>query len=242
MRSDYHNYQTYHKMAQTRRRKLGNNTYLVIDDAPSSYAIRLHKTNIITYHTDGRVVLDSGGWQTRTTSARLNEYSPYRVYSDRGVWYVKIGDKTVTWRDGITIGPRGGITGAGGSRLADATLALRRRVGVYAKQYTDALYDGKVGLPGAGDCWGCCMRSEDGKNPMGGPSHITDHMRERYFVPSLLACAVDRVPTSIYTKDCIGRLMRGGDDVGQMSAWVRQDITKLIRRWCLRELQLVHNK
>ena len=35
------------KLAQTRKRKLGNNTYLVIRDTDDGYGIRLHDTEVV---------------------------------------------------------------------------------------------------------------------------------------------------------------------------------------------------
>ena len=65
------------ELAQTRKRKLGNNTVLVTDHAPTSYAVRYHSTDIVTYRKDGSIVLSSGGWRTSTTKERINEYIPF---------------------------------------------------------------------------------------------------------------------------------------------------------------------
>ena len=68
-------------------RKLENNTYLSrLDD--KTIAVRLHATDVVTYHKDGRIVLDTGGWQTVTTKDRLNNYSPVRVFARDRRWYV----------------------------------------------------------------------------------------------------------------------------------------------------------
>ncbi len=74
---------------QSRRRKLGHNTYLERDDE-SAYHVRLHATRIVTFHRDGRVELNSGGWRTVTTKERMNRYLPsgWRLYQDAHVWYV----------------------------------------------------------------------------------------------------------------------------------------------------------
>ncbi len=70
------------------RRKLQNNTYLERRD-PSSIAIRLHTTDIITLHRDGSFRLDSGGWNTPTTRDRINRYIPrHRVWTERGVMFL----------------------------------------------------------------------------------------------------------------------------------------------------------
>lgn len=82
--------------------RLANNTHLTWQDetkpvassglvpSPSWFGVRLHKTNVVTFHSDGSIVLDSGGWKTVTTKDRMNRALPegWSVYSDRGVWYL----------------------------------------------------------------------------------------------------------------------------------------------------------
>lgn len=47
-----------------------------------------HGTCVVRAHPDGSVVLNTGGYYTATTKARINEYSPASVFQDKGVWYV----------------------------------------------------------------------------------------------------------------------------------------------------------
>ena len=42
-------------------------------------AIMYHNTDVVTYHPDGRIVFNRGGYLTKTTADRISEYSPYRV-------------------------------------------------------------------------------------------------------------------------------------------------------------------
>ena len=74
-------------------RPLENNTRLV--RRGTNIAVRLWATDVVTYHPDGSVTLDSGGWLTVTTKARINAYLPFsgkpfgiNVWSDRGRWFV----------------------------------------------------------------------------------------------------------------------------------------------------------
>lgn len=66
-------------------RKLANNTY-----AKRRYsgqiAIRLHATDILTFHEEGRIDVSTGGWDTITTRSRMNDYlpGPWRVGGHRG--------------------------------------------------------------------------------------------------------------------------------------------------------------
>lgn len=54
--------------------------------------LKYHATDIVEYHVDGRIVLNTGGWRTSTTKLRFNEsYAqlPIRnVYANKGVWWV----------------------------------------------------------------------------------------------------------------------------------------------------------
>lgn len=69
------------------RRKLQNNTYLERSESylrDKTISVRLHQTDIITFHPDGRIDICNGGYPTITTHDRLNTYlpRPYRVYGE----------------------------------------------------------------------------------------------------------------------------------------------------------------
>lgn len=49
------------------------------EDCPRCYTVRYHETNVVTIREDGLYRLDSGGWRTRTTMARIEEYAPVRI-------------------------------------------------------------------------------------------------------------------------------------------------------------------
>jgi hypothetical protein len=198
--------------------KLANNTHLkwatstdersrVYQAAePYWFAIKLHDTHVLTFHADGRIVLNDGGWKTVTTKARFNEYLPsgWGVYSDRGVWYLgkqSVGsyqyDDAKAYADGITIYPSMGIesvTGIGEDPKAQHK--LRKRIRAYSKAYIAAFYAGDVPAPSAGDCFGCSMLAADGSAPMGGMDHMLSHLDESYFVPSILHRAAKRFGVS----------------------------------------------
>jgi len=55
--------------------------------------VRYHSTNVVSYYKSGEIVLDTGGWWTVTTKARLNEYAPVRVSQRDGEWFVRIGSR-----------------------------------------------------------------------------------------------------------------------------------------------------
>jgi hypothetical protein len=123
------NHATAHEFLHTRgkpvdRKKLQNNTYA--ERRPNGdIAIRLHNTDVVTYHArnpwggdrDGRqaISLDTGGWLTVTTKERQNAYTPpgVTVASNKGTWEVRIGgwsnpSDIVRYTDGITLVPNAG--------------------------------------------------------------------------------------------------------------------------------------
>lgn len=187
-------------------RKVGNNTYLVRNSGVpgDSIHLKLHDTYIITWYADGRIVLNTGGWFTVTTKARINQFvSGYRITQDRGVWYIT---HTATWQsigvfaDGLTILSDGTISGM--LPLADAKQKnkLRRRVSLFAKNYILAFKNGNVPAPSDGDCFYCAMRTvSEGKTlgeTVSDKDHIMSHLDENYFVPALLHRAYEVLPRS----------------------------------------------
>ena len=59
-----------------RRRPLENNTRLVLN-YNGDIEVRLHSTAVVTYHPNGSVTLNTGGWDTMTTWSRIRSYSPF---------------------------------------------------------------------------------------------------------------------------------------------------------------------
>lgn len=96
-----------------RQKPLGNNTRLI--QFHDCFCVQLHNTYVVSYYPDGSVVLNSGGWRTKTTKARMNDHLPrwWFVYQERGVWYLRkdMGLQEYIFVDGIRIGPRGGCSG-----------------------------------------------------------------------------------------------------------------------------------
>ncbi len=89
-------------------RKVGNNTYSWSRNGHTF--IRLHRTDIVQIAPDGAITLDSNGWRTVTTKARMNEYLPagVGVRQERGEWFLTKRAATGEWvdvpfYDGITV-------------------------------------------------------------------------------------------------------------------------------------------
>lgn len=77
-------------------RPLANNTRLILK-ANGDVAVRLHNTDVVTYHPDGTATIYTGGWLTVTTKDRINAYAPVGAYSTGGLEHerldgVKVGD------------------------------------------------------------------------------------------------------------------------------------------------------
>lgn len=76
-------------MGQTR--KISKNNTKVFTDTDGSKCVKLHSTVIFRQLPDGTIVLDTGGWKTVTTKARMNQAFnefglPYGVSQKDGEW------------------------------------------------------------------------------------------------------------------------------------------------------------
>ena len=72
--------------------------------------VRYHATDVVAFDKD-TITLNSGGWATRTTMARMNQAAnqydlPFQVFQRKYRWYVTIGTETVDFRDGMTFARR----------------------------------------------------------------------------------------------------------------------------------------
>ena len=91
--------------------KIANNTYLVWAGPGTRIEAVLHQTPIVTFWSDDHIVLNSGGYHTVTTKARMNAFLPYPlgVYQHKHEWYVTLsphGDVTqsdVEFEDGMSL-------------------------------------------------------------------------------------------------------------------------------------------
>lgn len=165
-------------------RKISNNTILhKIDDA--TVAIKLHQTDIVTIHENGAYTLNSGGWRTVTTKARINEYTPARLYQSKNVWYIG----SVEYADGIKIDSEGKVVSGGNASSESKRKELLASIKKYIDGFARHIDDKGLSDPSSGDCWGCLMKTAEGKTVMG-QDHILQHFEENYYVPSLLVNAI----------------------------------------------------
>lgn len=201
------------------RKKIANNTVLRRED-DGQHIVRLHETDIMTYQPDGRICLNSGGWRTVTTKDRLNWFLPngWRIEQRAKVWYLQTIDsasKTIAeypFADGMTIDSDGTVTGAASKTKVKRAQQLNRMINRYSKTFIERLAAGKVPTPSNGDCWYCALRSQNNL-PLGEETRRTDHLdahlKERYYVPSLLRRAVEVGGASIAARDYLAAIWHG---------------------------------
>lgn len=178
------------------QKKVGNNTYLH-RTAEDTIALRLHATDVVLFHRDGSYTLNSGGWRTYTTKARINEFGPGNLYQTRGVWYLGAGGNRYVFEDGIKVSADGAPLDATPDVTAVDKLKreLDRKTAAYIRGFVESFKGKGLAQPGAGDCWGCYFQLSGDKpgpahvQPLG-LDHILQHMEEKYYVPSLVGNAI----------------------------------------------------
>jgi len=169
-------------------RKIAHNTYL--HRRGESIAVQLHNTDVVTFHPDGSLTLDTDGWNTITTRDRINGFTPtwLRMWTERGTAKVSGTGDTVRFFDGIVFGPRGGCRNPlGKARVVKVDAAKAKReadIKTYVNGWIETVVTGQMPLPSGGDCWSCCLG-------MKGTDHLALHLEEQYHVPSLIVLAVE---------------------------------------------------
>lgn len=166
-------------------RKVANNTYLV--RRGEKIAVQLHATDVVTFHPDGSFTLSTGGWDTVTTRDRITTYSPARLHARKGETHVTVKGREYRMHDGITFGPRGGCRNPLPVRVAKKVdrdkAAKAKRIENYIDGWIETLVTGQMPMPSHADCWYCTGFLS------GSDDHLSLHMSERYYVPSLIVAA-----------------------------------------------------
>lgn len=154
----------------------------------SETVIRLHGTDIVRKLLDGSVVLNSGGWKTVTTKDRMNTHMPsgYYLSQKSGVWSVN----GIPYFDGMNV-PHDVVKPQAKSTKAEKSdLALRASIKKFVAKCDkfECLPE-----PSSGDCWFCCLRTQDGKSlgdSAGDKEHVYSHIKEGYLHGSLILNAL----------------------------------------------------
>lgn len=75
-------------------RPLANNTRVYRHGGTEAViVVRFHRTEVIRFHPNGDIDINTGGWFTRTTAERICDYSPIKMFRHR--W--ARGDDNVVW-------------------------------------------------------------------------------------------------------------------------------------------------
>jgi len=167
-------------------RKWGKNTYL--KRLAGEIALLLHETFIVKVGQDGAISLFTGGWLTPTTKDRINSILPssYAVYQKNRVWHLT--DQTNDWlfKEGITISPDGTVTHYERGDIETKLKDLKKKCREYAKLCASKI---PIPQPSGGDCWYCHMGIGD---EFKDHSHILEHIKEGYVVPTLVYKALEQ--------------------------------------------------
>ena len=82
-------------MAQNQ--KVGTTATMIKTGDDNKNRVTYHQTDVVTFDAK-EIILDTGGWWTATTKARMNQASNqfnlgFIVYQVKGVWYVDHGGR-----------------------------------------------------------------------------------------------------------------------------------------------------
>ncbi len=169
-------------------KKYANNTFLTRHD--NYLALVYHSTEVVKFYPNGDIVLDNGGYYTSTTKERINWMllaHPVGIFQEKGIWYLgsPANNSAYKFQPGITIKANGKIAGyANDNPKADKL--LKAKVKTYAQLCADSI---PLEKPDSGDCCHCYMTTEDGQSlgdACKDTSHLDDHIKEKYIVPSLV--------------------------------------------------------
>lgn len=95
--------------AKTGSRKVAHETWLKRDAVTDDVHVRYHSTAVVTIHEDDTYTLRTGGWFTKTTKKRIEDFSPVWIhgktepYAD-GEWMVhSVGAAPVEFEEGMRV-------------------------------------------------------------------------------------------------------------------------------------------
>lgn len=184
-------------------KKIARNTWQYID-SDGSRVVRFHRTDVVREFPDGRVQFNSGGYRSSATKDRFGyTKSPYKVYQNKGVWYVREGVNSIPYYDGIIL-PDAFKTAETSTTEKDE-LALFKRINKYCRIIRNME---NLPIPNNGDCWYCSMfqaekpatpnpnsqmgyaRDVGQSGPVSDSEHLLNHIDEGYVHGSLLVNAM----------------------------------------------------
>jgi len=170
----------------------------------------------------------------------MNRFSYKDVYQRDSLWFVNYFGTEYPFADGITFHPDYKVTGAG--KDPRLKLKLKKQVKIYVNEFMKKLVAKKIPKPGGGDCWMCHLIStDDKKKTMGdmgdGAGHLMSHIKEKYYVPSLLMNVLEEYEVSDWDKAHVGYWLGYlKDEVNIGNDYTQQHIAKCMRRYLYRRL------
>jgi hypothetical protein len=217
----------------------------------NTIAVKYHETDVVTYKADGTYILDSGGWKTKTTQARIEEYTPFYINQIDGVWFLSsvLADNTINFKDGIEIHidqDRQEITAEGQKRWeqVENDSNLRKKITEYSKAVSEALVNGELEAPSRSDCEECreLLKYTDGEYHRTTPGHIRQHVINDEYIPSLVAYVITQPQMSEFCERKARLLLAGAEELplaGFLSAGLKRQLTSAMKRYLKISLNLV---
>lgn len=98
--------------AMSQQQTIGRTATSVSGDGEGNTEITYHSTRVVIFNPD-LIILDSGGWFSNTTKARMNQASNtfklgFSVYQSKHQWYVSFGGKTYPYSDKMRLDRKSG--------------------------------------------------------------------------------------------------------------------------------------
>lgn len=159
--------------------------------------LKYHTTIVAEKSPDGIYTLNSGGYKTSTTKARIEDFSKIRIYQKKGIWYA--GNSSIIFYDGIRF-----KDGECVSEVRDVDMKEINRVKKLIANYIALITEDNIPFPDQGDCWYCMLQTDDGKSfgdSCGDNEHLWSHINEGYMMGSLI---INAMRESGYTDHQIG--------------------------------------
>lgn len=168
---------------------------LKIEYKNGNKAIRLHDTDIITF-AGKDIILNSGGWRTRTTKERINDNSPACIVQFNGVWYLSSNKRVypqnskecTPFYDGCVIDAAGNLKSKPIKVNENKINDMKKRI----TKYVNLINKDNLPYPNSGDCWDCSFRTKEGETmgEISGSDHLLSHLKEGYLHGSILVNAM----------------------------------------------------
>jgi hypothetical protein len=221
------------------KRKLAHETYLV--RVGNDLVIRYHDTNVVVYHADRSITLDSGGWRSPTTRRRFEEFGSVPIEQRDSSWFVRWWGREYIFDDGMRLRPDASVIYAKEPPDADDILKLSKRVNKYARDFAAAFIEGQVEAPSGGDCWHCLFEDESRRSwdeASNDKEHLHSHMEEPYYVPSLLVRAMEKYGAVNAER---GAIWSYWDPERALELWeglAKRTVYKYVRKYMRHQLEL----